>query len=243
MTTKLNDRGPAVRDLQQLINQHYGTTVLTPDGIFGPLTDEVVRTLQREHNLTPDGIAGPQTLAAIRGSQNLTTSQPQNLKTSPPQNLIKRSKRLIHALVVHCSATREGQDVTVDAIRRSHMRDRGWSDIGYHYVITLDGTIHLGRDVDKIGAHVSGYNTYSIGICYVGGLDRSGKAKDTRTPAQRQSLRSLLAALHTLYPTATISGHRDFSPDLNGNGIIEPREYIKQCPCFDAKTEFADLQG
>ena len=121
-------------------------------------------------------------------------------------------------------------------------------DIGYHYVVTLDGRVHLGRDVDQAGAHVSGYNANSIGVVYVGGLEnRPGtpynklKPKDTRTDAQKEALLSLLIDLRKLYPQAVIQGHRDFSPDRNHNGTIEPSEWIKACPSFDAKTEYRKL--
>ena len=148
--------------------------------------------------------------------------------------------RSIDKIIVHCSATREGQHVTVQQIRQWHLQ-RKFADIGYHYVIDLNGGIHRGRDIDKVGAHCLNHNAHSIGVVYVGGLDAHGKAKDTRTEAQKVALVNLLKALKVNYPKARIIGHRDTSPDLNGNGIIEEREWIKDCPCFDATKEYAKL--
>ena len=93
----------------------------------------------------------------------------------------------------------------------------------------------------KTAAHVKGHNSESIGIAYEGGLNASGKATDTRTTAQKQSLETLLRFLLLTYPGAKVCGHRDLSPDLNHNGIIEPCEYIKECPCFNVRTEYGYL--
>lgn len=148
--------------------------------------------------------------------------------------------RKITDIVLHCSATKEGQRVTVADIDRWH-RERGFKKIGYHYVIYADGSIHAGRDIEEAGAHVGGHNATTIGICYVGGLDTAGKPKDTRTPEQKAAIFYLLQQLKEKYPTARICGHRDFSPDRNGNGTIEPAEFIKSCPCFDVIPEYKDL--
>ncbi len=148
--------------------------------------------------------------------------------------------RKINYIVVHCTATREGQHVTVADIDRWH-KQRGWRGIGYHFVVYLDGSVHVGRSMAQIGAHVSGHNKDSIGVVYVGGLDSHGKAKDTRTTAQKEALRSLLETLHAQFPDASVLGHRDFSPDRNHNGIIERREWIKECPCFDVISEYPGL--
>jgi N-acetylmuramoyl-L-alanine amidase len=131
--------------------------------------------------------------------------------------------RKIDKIIIHCSATPEGKPFTVADIDRWH-RDRGWQGIGYHYVVYLDGSIHKGRSEEIIGAHCSGQNAQSIGICYIGGLDASGKAKDTRTPAQRKALHELVSDLKTRYPAATIHGHNEFAN--------------KDCPCFNVKNEF-----
>lgn len=148
--------------------------------------------------------------------------------------------RQITELVLHCSATKEGKNVTVADIDRWH-RERGFKKIGYHYVIYLDGSIHTGRGLEEVGAHVTGHNATTIGICYVGGLDASGNPKDTRTPEQKAAIVYLLESLREKFPKARICGHRDFSPDKNGNGKIEPNEYIKACPCFDAAAEYKNI--
>lgn len=152
----------------------------------------------------------------------------------------KKSKRQIKDIVVHCTATREGVYLSVDEIREWHIK-KGWSDIGYHYVIYLDGSIHEGRPVDRVGAHVKGFNRKSIGITYVGGVDVNLNPKDTRTQEQKESLERLLINLKRLYPSAKTKGHRDFSKDLNNNGVIEPFEWMKVCPSFDAKKEYKHL--
>ena len=134
--------------------------------------------------------------------------------------------RSIDKIIVHCSATREGQHVTVQQIRQWHLQ-RNFADIGYHYVIYLDGTVHKGRPLEKAGAHCKGQNAHSIGICYVGGLDRQGKPKDTRTAAQKAALLSLIRELRQRFPRATVHGHREFAN--------------KACPCFDAKKEYSQV--
>lgn len=122
---------------------------------------------------------------------------------------------------------------------RPRHRQRGFRSIGYHFVIRLDGTIEPGRDVALDGAHCTGWNHRSIGICYIGGLDRNGRPADTRTEAQREALVRLVEDLRLVFPSLKqVIGHRDTSPDLNGDGIISPDEYIKSCPCFDVKAEF-----
>ena len=149
--------------------------------------------------------------------------------------------RKINLIVVHCSATPEGKDFTVNDIDRWH-RARGFKKIGYHYVVYRDGTVHPGRAENEVGAHVSGYNNNSIGVCYIGGLTADGKkAKDTRTTAQKRGLLNLLIKLRKKYLDAKIVGHRDLSPDLNHDGKIEPNEWVKECPSFDAKTEYQNI--
>ena len=135
--------------------------------------------------------------------------------------------RDINKIIIHCSATREGQAFSVDTIRGWHLA-RGWSDVGYHYVVHLDGSISYGRDVGKRGAHTKGFNTGSIGVCYVGGVEADGKTpKDTRTPEQKESLLDLIKTLKKLNTNAVVHGHRDFA--------------AKACPSFDATTEYEDI--
>ena len=149
--------------------------------------------------------------------------------------------RTITMIILHCSATKAGQRYTFRQCRQDHLK-RGYKDIGYHYYISQDGQVHEGRPLWKEGAHCRGHNRHSIGICYEGGLDLLGLPADTRTPAQHQSLRALLTHLHGLFPRAIILGHRDLSPDRNGDGRITPTEWLKQCPCFDAMDDYDDLQ-
>ena len=208
---KKGSKGEVVRQIQKALH-------LYADGIFGILTEEAVKEFQKDNGLTVDGIVGPKTLAYLIPFR------------------LKKSKRIIRELIVHCSATPEGKDYTVEDIRRDHKK-QGWSDIGYHYVIYRDGTIHEGRDVDLIGAHCSkgGHNQYSIGICYIGGVENKAntpyqllKAKDTRTEEQKAALLSLLLDLKKLYPQAQIYGHRDFDSG-------------KECPSFNARNEYRRL--
>ena len=158
------------------------------------------------------------------------------------QRRVKDITRPINTIIVHCTATEEGRDYTAEDVDRWH-RQQGWSMIGHHYLIRLDGTIELGRDLSEPGAHCRGYNTDSIGVAYVGGLDGNGEAKDTRTKDQKIALRSLLQVLKSVWPNAEICGHRDKSPDRNGDGQITSNEWIKECPCFDAKKEYEDVTG
>ncbi len=118
--------------------------------------------------------------------------------------------RLVKEIIIHCSATREGQQVSVDTIKDWHLA-KGWNNIGYHFYIDLDGTINKGRDIDKIGAHCKGRNRNSIGICYCGGVETDGKTpKDTRTQEQKDSLLYVLKTLKAMYPEAVIYSHSEF---------------------------------
>lgn len=138
--------------------------------------------------------------------------------------------RELNEIVVHCAATREGQNFTVNQIRQWH-KARKWSDIGYHYVIYLDGSTHTGRPLRLKGAHVRGRNTGTIGICYVGGVAKDGKTpKDTRTPAQKRALEALIKKLMREHPTIKkVSGHNQYA--------------AKACPSFDAHNEYKHLTG
>lgn len=202
---KRGSRGEMVKQIQKALN-------LMPDGIYGSITEEAVKAFQMNKGIKPDGVVGPKTLALLIPAR------------------FKKSKRTIREIIVHCSATPEGKDYTVQDIRRWH-KAQGWSDIGYHYVIYRNGHVEPGRDVDIIGAHCAagGHNTYSIGVCYIGGMDAMNKhAKDTRTLAQKAALLNLLGDLLRLYPRAKIYGHHDFEPK-------------KECPSFDAKKEYKTI--
>lgn len=216
-TLKQGSKGEEVKNLQRALNLYV-------DGKFGPLTDEAVRAFQREHNLDVDGIVGPKTWAAIN-AQNINNVV-ENAKHDELN--VRKSKRNINLIVVHCTATEEGKDYTVDWIRKVH-KSKGYSDIGYHYVIYRDGSLHEGRNVNLVGAHARNHNSNSIGVVYVGGCPAGNlkKNKDTRTPEQKDALLRLLKDLRKLYPTAKIVGHKD----VNKTG----------CPSFDAKKEYKGI--
>lgn len=226
-TLKIGNKGSEVILLQQMLG-------IKADGIFGPQTEAAVKKYQSEHGCTPDGIVGPHTWDAL-GIQTGVS-------------------RFIDEIIIHCSATKEGKEVSSDSIDRTH-KGRKFSSyisggqahyIGYHFIIHLDGTIEECRPIAKMGCHASGHNARSVGICYIGGLDprdTNGKMiKDTRTPAQKYALIKLIKDLKSRFPTIKrVIGHRDTSPDKNGNGIIEPFEFIKGCPCFDAIKEYKNI--
>ena len=146
--------------------------------------------------------------------------------------------RQVDLIVVHCSATREDRCFTEFDLETAHRR-RGFNGAGYHFYVRKNGAIKATRPLERIGAHAKGHNAHSVGICYEGGLDSDGRPKDTRTEWQRHSMQVLVLTLLRNYPGARVCGHRDLSPDLNGNGEIEPEEWIKQCPCFDAVKEYS----
>ena len=132
--------------------------------------------------------------------------------------------RNLDKIILHCSATREGQHITVDTIRQWHLK-RGWSDIGYHYVIYIDGSVHEGRPIEKIGAHTKGQNTGSIGICYVGGVEKDGKTpKDTLNELQETAMVNLIKALREQYGDMTLHGHNEYA--------------AKACPSFKVYEKF-----
>ena len=131
--------------------------------------------------------------------------------------------RPINEIIIHCTATAEGKDYTVDQIRQWHVKGNGWKDIGYHYVIYRDGSTHAGRPIDQIGAHTTNHNTGTIGVCYVGGCAADGKTpKDTRTPQQKASLVELVRSLKTVFGISKVSGHREYA--------------AKACPSFDVQA-------
>ena len=131
--------------------------------------------------------------------------------------------RNINQIIIHCADTYKHMDVGVKEIREWH-KERGFNDVGYHYVIRRDGTIEQGRALKTIGAHASGFNTNSIGICYVGGKGDDNKPEDNRTPEQKQAMQDLVAVLKKKFPNAEVLGHNDVSS--------------KSCPCFNVKSEF-----
>lgn len=208
-TLKKGSKGSDVKLLQQKLN-------LLQDGIFGPLTDEAVREFQKANGLTIDGIVGPKTWNAL-GVTNSGESQ---------------TKRNITEIIVHYTATPEGEEFSNEQIKTSHLA-RGFSDIGYHYVIGLDGELRPGRSESIAGAHCTGHNTRSIGVCYVGGCPPRSVENwkyigiDTRTDKQKAALIALLKELKKKYPGATIHGHNEFAN--------------KPCPGFNAKEEYKNI--
>ena len=203
-TIKKGSQGAEVKQLQAALH-------LAQDGIFGRITDEAVRDFQRKNGLKADGIVSDATWAKLLGNIDK----------------LKMSSRRINEIIVHCSATREGRDYTVADITKWH-KQRGFNDIGYHYVIYRDGSLHNGRDVNLVGAHCTNHNAHSIGVCYIGGCKTDGTSpKDTRTDAQKAALLSLLKDLRKKYPFAKIHSHRDFAN--------------KACPSFDATNEYKNI--
>ena len=147
------------------------------------------------------------------------------------------SSTSVKYIVIHCSATRSTRDYTAEQLLRDH-KTRGFRTVGYHFYIRRDGSVTQHRKLLEVGAHCRPWNRCSIGICYEGGLDVRGRAKDTRTPEQRSALRLLVHQLLKRFRNnVRICGHRDLSPDLNGDGVIEPEEWIKECPCFEVSRE------
>jgi len=248
-TIRQSNRGDAVKALQRLLH-------LKDDGIFGLLTTEALKEWQADHGLTPDGICGPKTwekllsTAIVTGKgpdEGIVTSQSQDdadvLLANVDLSVVRpATRRTITEIIVHCTATPDGKDFTVEDIKRWHLK-RGFSDIGYHYVIYRDGCILSGRNVNTAGAHCTGHNTHSIGICYVGGMDAQNKqAADTRTEEQHKSMLALLRRLCKMYPRAKVMGHRELSPDKDGDGLVEPSEWIKDCPSFEVSTLRTELR-
>ena len=130
--------------------------------------------------------------------------------------------RRIDLIIIHCTASRPDQHISLDQLDKMHQA-RGWKCCGYHYYITRDGQLHFGRPEEMVGAHARHYNAHSIGICYEGGLDEKGRAADTRTPAQKLTLHTLLISLKADYPDAEIMGH------------CELEGVHKACPCFSCE--------
>ncbi len=147
--------------------------------------------------------------------------------------------RKIKRIFVHCTASSQKWGVKE---LLAEFKAKGWKSPGYHKIITIDGVIHQLLPYEEVSNGVYGYNSSAINIAYMGGISRTGKPIDNRTPEQKASLRKLLTELKQRYPDAKILGHRDISPDTNHNGKVDPWERIKACPCFDAIPEYADIK-
>jgi len=148
--------------------------------------------------------------------------------------------RPIDLLVIHCTATPNGKAVSRETIRQGHLA-RGFSDIGYHYLVQVDGSLIVGRPEEQVGAHaaVKGhhYNQTSLGIALIGGTGNGSVGLYTQ--AQWDSLKLMIESLMDRFEGARVCGHRDLSPDLDGDGQVEPCEWIKLCPCFDVSAWMA----
>lgn len=142
---------------------------------------------------------------------------------------------VVRDLTIHCTATAENHRFTAEQI--TAMDVGRFQQPSYHIVVELDGTAVRTLSDYTLGAHVGGHNTGNVGISYVGGIGADGKPKDTRTQAQQATLRRLVNEYKAKYPGITVRGHRDWSPDLNHDGKIEPHEWLKSCPCFDVATQ------
>lgn len=135
--------------------------------------------------------------------------------------------RDINRVILHCTATKEGQDISLETIRGWHVIGNEWHDVGYHYVILLNGEIALGRNVFTEGAHTSGENKTSIGVAYVGGLDENGEPKDTMTLYQDIAFMRLFESLCVTFGNLGLHGHNEFS--------------TKACPSFDVQEKYKFL--
>lgn len=147
--------------------------------------------------------------------------------------------RTIKYIAVHCTAGNQHEPIA--QILSYFKNIRGWSVPGYHFVIEANGTVTNILPVDKVSNGVAGFNHEIINIAYLGGIDANGKPVDNRTPQQKAAMLKLLKELKSQFKTAVIQGHRDFSPDTNHNGEVDKWEWIKVCPCFDAKKEYATI--
>lgn len=148
--------------------------------------------------------------------------------------------RRITRIFVHCTASY--QETTTEATLRNEFKRKGWENPGYHYVVKPDGGIIFMQDEEKIANGVAGYNKHSIHIAWIGGVDKlHPQGIDNRTPEQKSTLFDLLVKMKQKYRDAIVMGHRDISPDLNHNGVVDPWERIKACPCFDAMVEYEDI--
>lgn len=199
----------SAKRVQEALNKVLGQG-LKVDGYWGNATQDAWEILLSR---AAAGVAGapalPESPPAAGGIPALE-SQP-------------KAERFINEVIIHCTATPESREVSLDTIRRWH-KARGFSDIGYHYVVHINGLIEAGRQESLIGAHVEGHNTGTIGISYVGGCDANMQPKDTRTEEQKKSLMGLVLALKKRYPTIMkVSGHNQYAS--------------KACPSFDVRKD------
>jgi len=143
--------------------------------------------------------------------------------------------RKINKIVIHCTAT--SPSATAQSILDG-WRKKGWTSNGYHWLIDRFGFTTRLQDDELVSNGVKGHNSRSIHLCYIGGLVK-GKPTDTRTLEQKETLKMLIDEYLVKYPNSEVLGHRDLSPDLDKDGIVEPNEWVKSCPCYDVKKEYA----
>lgn len=154
-------------------------------------------------------------------------------RESAAPGAVSGGMRKISLIAVHCSATLAGKPFSATDIRNMHVKGNGWSRIGYHAIVELSGAAVPTLPHATTGIHIRGHNANSVAVCYIGGIGADGKPADTRTPEQKEGLKALLLNWRELYPDAKIRGHRDLSPDKDGDGVVENHEWLKACPCFD----------
>lgn len=239
------DRGERVSALQAILNRVMDFHLMV-DGDFGGKTEDAVKVFQGQHVdaegvfLTPDGVVGEKTVCALGkivgpDAVSVLMKYENDMPAFAQRLVLKKAKKKVRGIVLHCTAEYENKCQDTDAKRIDQMhKARGWKEIGYNYVIKRDGTIENGRDVEKRGAHADAkntlvkdrydLNTYALSVVYVGGLDKNGNAKDTRTPEQVESMKWLVRELCKMYGLSPdeVYGHYQFAK--------------KACPCFKIET-------
>lgn len=207
---KVGSQGQEVKDLQKKLG-------LITDGMFGVKTKTAVVNFQLKNNLHPDGIVGVKTLEKL-----YAVYEPEKeISLSKLLSQVGKSRRNITRIVLHCTAS--WQTATIDGIK-ADWRARGWTNVGYAYIIMPNGEVVQLASEDVVTNGVKGYNSNSIHVCYIGGIEKVGgkiKSIDNRTDAQKVSLKTIVKELKFKYPKATILGHRDLA--------------AKDCPCFNVK--------
>lgn len=217
MTLRRGSQGSEVKRLQKLLG-------IAQDGIFGAYTERAVKELQLKHGLSADGVVGTKTWDLLEGN----SSADAKLTGAKGGRDIKR-------LFVHATASNQ-RTTTVNTLK-AEFKARGWKNPGYHYVVFPDGKVVQMLSEGLVANGVKGYNSTAVHVSWVGGY----KGVDNRTEAQKASLLRILKELRGKYPSAEILGHRDISRDTNHNGIVDPWERIKECPCFEAKKEYREI--
>ena len=218
-TLRKGAKGEEVKTLQRLLG-------IAVDGVFGTYTEKAVRELQLKSGLSVDGVVGTKTWDILLGN-----SKPKNTNTLTGA----KGTRAITRIFVH--ATASNQKTTTVSTLKAEFKARGWNSPGYHYVVFPDGRVEQLLSESGVANGVKGYNSNSVHVSWVGGYN----GVDNRTTAQKLTLIKVLKELRVKYPTAKILGHRDISPDKNHNGVVDPWERIKECPCFEAQVEYRGI--